>query len=814
MIRQTPLVRRLALLAACLLFAVVLGGCGPLLDPAAQQERVTLPAEPLAMGQHLTQTFHASRDRLTAIELLLAVYPKGQGDEAGDLVVSLQSEQDAADLGRLRLPVAGLRHNGRYRLDFPPETKSAGKTYRIVVESTTSAAARATPWRTDDDAYWGGELGLDGTKLPGDLAFRAYYDYDAAWLVSDLAATMSARGWIFLPALALLLLPGMALQRWCLRGLDLDAAEVVGLWLGLSISFWAVALLLVTVAGLQLGRESVAGLLVLAGVSVAASVVPGTRNDGEHRPAAARRHTLVGAVWSPAGGAFLVAAGALVLRYVHAKDLALPMWVDSVHHTLIADLIAGSGQVPVDFGPLLAPQPMNYHFGFHVLVAAMQWLTGMDAAAGVLFVGQLLGGLVVFSTYLFASRLSGDRRAGLVAALIVGLVSTLPAYYVSWGRYPQLAGLIVLPTAALLCAGLATRKHVGLLLPLTAVTLAGQVLVHPRVALFLVAYVAADLAVKALGRGLAVRRLAQLGLVYGGLAVVTGALLAPWLARLASSRPAAVMLGEQQPAAAFEFPLAVITGGTDAYLVAAALVACVVLGLIPRRRYAWVVVAWVGIALAMANPHRLGLPLYLFLSDHALAIALFLPIAVLVGALVAEGLTWLRVERWPRFARTLPALLAIAVGLWGGGQLAGIVNPGCILATAADVDVLRWVADNTPADAYFLVNAKQWQGTTSAGSDGGYWLTPLAKRRSTMPPLIYTTADPAEVAHVEAFADSLSLDPPTDAATLRRALLAEGVTHVYVGALGGPVHRDLLEGAPGFQLLYENGGAAVFAVAP
>ena len=108
-----------------------------------------------------------------------------------------------------------------------------------------------------------------------------------------------------------------------------------------------------------------------------------------------------------------------------------------------------------------------------------------------------------------------------------------------------------------------------------------------------------------------------------------------------------------------------------------------------------------------------------------------------------------------------------------------------MLATAADVAAIRWVERETPPQAAFLINARYWQHDTYVGSDGGYWLTPLAGRRTLPPPVLYNQAAASDVLRVNQFAARLA-DPALDAATLAQLMAAEGLTHVFLGRLGRP----------------------------
>jgi hypothetical protein len=169
--------------------------------------------------------------------------------------------------------------------------------------------------------------------------------------------------------------------------------------------------------------------------------------------------------------------------------------VDSPHHVLIVSLMAAFGRVPDNYLPLLPVRDFVYHFGFHALAATLAWLSGLSTPALFLLLGQTLNGLVPLCIYSFVTGLSRQPRAGLVAAFFAGLVSLFPAYYISWGRYTQLAGgLILLPALVAVWAlvpspagGVAPERSWRSQLPgvgAVALLAAGLALTHYRVLVF------------------------------------------------------------------------------------------------------------------------------------------------------------------------------------------------------------------------------------------------------------------------------------------------------------------------------------------
>src|SRR5262249_9739750 len=140
------------------------------------------------------------------------------------------------------------------------------------------------------------------------------------------------------------------------------------------------------------------------------------------------------------------------------------------------------------------------------------------------------------AAYLLARLYRVGPAGALVAAAIAGLVSVMPAYYVSWSRYTELAGLVAAPA----CLHLVRRLGAGRVeAALAGLATAALLLVRPRVLVLALALALADLLLdRAAWADLPGRGLAALGRLAGG-ALVAGAIAAlvalPWALRLVGS---------------------------------------------------------------------------------------------------------------------------------------------------------------------------------------------------------------------------------------------------------------------------------------
>src|SRR5262249_4515117 len=140
------------------------------------------------------------------------------------------------------------------------------------------------------------------------------------------------------------------------------------LWLGLSLSAVALIYEWATALGLPLGAPALALLAAACGLGVSWRVWT------DHRPPTTDNRT-IGARdrWSVVGGRWslaLLAILALTLwtRFYQIRDLALPNWVDSLHHALMIRIAAERGQAPVALTPYMPVEQIPYHWGYHVFV--------------------------------------------------------------------------------------------------------------------------------------------------------------------------------------------------------------------------------------------------------------------------------------------------------------------------------------------------------------------------------------------------------------------------------------------------------------
>ncbi len=761
------------------------------------------------------QSFLSQHSNLCEIELLPAVY---QTPGEGTLRICLWSDGESTPLIQQSIDVRTIAHNIPLRFSFAPQRDSAGKVYELSLEGTPGVCVGF--WYSTVDVYGDGAQQLDG-RVSGDLLFTTRYRYDVAAMGYDVVKGLWYGGWLLLPLSLLLLTPGYVL--WYGLGLARydDPILDFAMCLGLSLALTPTVLLWTTVIGLRWDRATswaVFGVLALLAAS---------------RLLRTRLRDL--ATWTTEGNLFPALSTlallilALLLRFVQIRNLVLPAWVDSPQHVLITQLIAIYGQVPKTYEPLLPIQNFAYHWGFHTHTVVFHWLSGLDTPQAMLILGQVLNACCMLMIYLLTQRLIKRKLAAIVAALIVGFISYMPAYYVSWGRYTQLTGLLLLLAVMVIALDwLEAEVRHSRLLWIGGLIQTGLFLTHVRVTVFAVCFFIAFMLCESIRR-LALRNkdaFVELWKRAGWWALAALMLSAPWLARMVTSIRIFIPSVGFAPQDALSYTnvlqgLLFITRNRE--LMALAVLGGVG-GVLKRNKETIWVLTWCTLVALLTHPKLAGILAPNLLSLSAAVIALFVPLAVLGGQAIV--FLWDSVQAIRRallpgtefrrgVARALRIILALCIliaALWSGWGMVQIINPITVLATAEDLEAMDWIKENTPPEALFVINTRHWQFGIYTGTDGGYWIPQLTGRRTLLPvlPYAYGTAD--YVQHVTQMARIVSEAQDANEVPFRILLKQEDVTHIYIGAKGGRLTPKMFLGNANYRPVYHNGAVWIFEI--
>lgn len=136
----------------------------------------------------------------------------------------------------------------------------------------------------------------------------------------------------------------------------------------------------------------------------------------------------------------------LALRLAYLKEINLPPFTDSVEHFKIIKSFLDPQLTPSFFS---SPY---YHFGFHSLAAWFSEVTGLLPEYAISLVGQLILCLFPLSLFTLVYALKRDWKPAILTSFVGAFFWTMPAHAVDWGKFPTLAGLVVLPAALALVA--------------------------------------------------------------------------------------------------------------------------------------------------------------------------------------------------------------------------------------------------------------------------------------------------------------------------------------------------------------------------
>ncbi len=618
--------------------------------------------------------------------------------------------------------------------------------------------------------------------------------------------------------------PGLALVFYFVPDDKFNWVERIILGLGLSLAFYPVLFLLFYVAHIPVNR------LVIYAVIMAGFILLGWQLYAARQKLSFAKKLSLGQIKLDIAVSWLFLLVTLALsayvRIAVVKDLKIPMWADSYHHTMISQLMVDNKGLFSSWLPYVPLKTFTYHFGFHSLVVSYYWLTGAAITRAVIITGQMINFLMVLSGYLLARYLMGKVWAANFAALFIGLISPMPFYYFNWGRYPQLIGLALLPIAIVLTMDWFNQKGIDKRWAgLTALAIAGLGLSHYGVLIFYILFGVLFILFKffEIQADWPAWRELTLKLLLVGL--VAGLLTGPWLWNFFEGRfwfiiTKTVERGANHPAVQASNVLnnVGLLLNTQWY----------VLGIVGGvwalwRREKWVILTFIwGLALILlARPHYLGLPGTGLINNFAIFISLFLPIAVILGNMVADLMA--KMQSWQPWSIGLAALLLLAIGFHDVNFRLASFQPRHQLVTEQDLQAMAWIRENTLEDARFLANDfLTHNDSVVVGSDAGWWIPLLAKRQTNLPPMPYIKEIPYELDY---FDKTKRFQQQTG---MGRLLTEKGwqfvkeahITHIYIGQQEGRVwyngdkvlDAQKLEASPFYELVYHQDKVAILAV--
>ncbi len=834
-----------ARLIAALGVVFLLSGCGSfvLSEQPKHSEVISLN-----QGDIIGQTFTPRYDGLQTIILYLE-----PGDSPGGLLeLSLRGgPTQSDDIRNASLPVAEIQAAGLYHLTFWPILDSTQRDYYLQLQIAGAGDILVGVDRADQ--YLHGSLYLNDAPQEKQLSFRL--GHDRTQVLAGL--TDESIEWLFwlLAGVLIFFVPGWAILDWAWpTWSEQHWATKLALGSGVSLAFYPLFLVWTDVFGLHLG---VFYGLVPAALGLCFLFWKYRHKLNPLQGALSRSAKAVRRFRSWDNLVFLILIGFVFgVRFWMARSIAIPMWGDSVEHSVMAQLVVDNRGLFTSWAPYAPYQTLSVHFGFAAATALFSWATGLDIPSAVLVNGQILNALAVLALIPLTLRISaGNLWAGIGAFLVAGMLSPMPAYYINWGRYAQLSGQVALPILLWMVwdlIELATRK--GPAKPnltidwkppfLTGLILAGTLLLYYRMVFFFAAFLLAGVICWGIPRWKRDRNPWRAGALQLGLvAIIALAALAPWLWRVFPHTLGANFLrGMTSPATAVSLDYLLVDLSAwlniSTYLPNYLLLICLLAAVWSLARRQWFVsglVLWYVLLAAYLPGMLIGLPGANLFQTFTILIALYIPAGLLAGWLFGEFTRPVLKSKRKFFYEGIFAAGFLTIALWGALQQRYIPNQAFYgLATRPDLRAIAWIEKNIAPDAVFLVEGARYyqdlseigeihtfEGTSAVGADAGWWLPLLSGRKNSMPPqyaLLSETSSPADYSdRVVRLVATLENNSPGSPQGIE-ALCDFGITHVYFGQKQGLVGHNLPQlfapedflDNPSFELLYREDRAYVF----
>jgi hypothetical protein len=237
-----------------------------------------------------------------------------------------------------------------------------------------------------------------------------------------------------------------------------------------------------------------------------------------------------------------------------------------------------------------------------------------------------------------------------------------------------------------------------------------------------------------------------------------------------------------------------------------------ILSIVRARWFGPTLALWIGLLFISANQGIFRVPGAGFINKTSVEIMLFMPLSLLAGYLVGCVIHAVRRILPTRFQppyHLVLVLAAVALAMFGARRMLPLLNPATFLIREADKPALQWIQEHLPAGETILINSFHWNVQLYAGQDGGYWITPMAGRKTFPPPVLYDLGVAEEKERINQTCRAI-IDRGKNPADLYELMRSQNIQYVYLGARGGVLSPGALKASPLFRLMYNRDGVYIF----
>jgi hypothetical protein len=417
----------------------------------------------------------------------------------------------------------------------------------------------------------------------------------------------------------------------------------------------------------------------------------------------------------------------IVVRLVQVKDVYVPNWMDGLIHTQLVNKLNISEKIGFE---------RIYHVGFHAGALVIHDFLNIDLPETVLLFSQWLSAVCGVAIYSILRKYTRNLYASLISLLIYSLFLLFPSFLVTWGRYPYLLGLSVLPLAVMEGRNWVIRGGKNYFLALFLVF--SLLTMHYGTFLIYLSFIVTNIAYKLTSIN-SWRKYYVAGKLY---LTRFFALILPLVFVVFSKLMN--LLSNKELLSNIEFRADNVNFSEDLGSVIRLvlqhdhlLLVCVIVGLgifsLWKKKLVWLIICWpvVVALLTWVQYSVLNLTVSSYLN---LVVFLSIPFVVLCGV-IARHLASLFATyevAAPSVGRVWLLLLILAVAFFGAKNNIKIIEKNTISFTPQDYSAVEWIKGNTSKSSVFLIESFFW-GDKLMPSDGGGWIELLTGRSVVYP---------------------------------------------------------------------------------
>lgn len=707
-----------------IIIALILTGCA---TKATDELGSSFLRQPLSNETMVGQTFLARHDGLESIDIFL--YPTESQNST--LILSLfELSKSSQEIRQSAIPIRSINHPGFYRFSFPPIQNSFGKTYYLRLSMLGKGTVDVASM--DPFTYLDGGMYTNGIPNDRQLVFKLNFQ-----LVTQLIGIIKQfLQWVLESGLVslLLILPGLCLLLLFSNYLpSLSLGEYLGLSTGLSAALFPTMYAIAFYLGISPGRWLTLAILVISTAIVVYRLILFYKYKKT-----SFQHYFINKNWRPDLVLLVIIVIISFTRFWAIRTMQAPIGLDPIHHTAIVQLILRNNGLFQSWLPYAPYQTFSTHFGFHILAASYLWISHAKILHGILVVAQTINVFSVVSIFPLVLRFSNHNRwSGVGAVLAIGLLSPMPAYFINWGRYPQLVGSLILPIVCWFSLDiLETRKAHHVIIFLGGLTLAGLMYAYYRAPYYYIAFIIGCFVVLFFTRlKFNFHKWLQILIPLLVKGIVAILLFLPWTpyllaGRLSTEDVHGTLNSIEQVLADYQ-----AWKGLMSYVSIPLIIgACggLLTGLFSQKYEILILPLWILTLSSLVAAALLKIPGLGLMQNNAVLMTIYIPLGILFGCFFSDVETWLKKNKSFYFPFAILVALSCAFGIL---SVARIASPNeHTFITTPDLRAMEWIRENTQADSRFFSLVQRFKQTSAIAVDAGWWIPILTERPNNLPP--------------------------------------------------------------------------------